>query len=65
MLKNLRLDSSPPWFLNNFFVQNLKFFKSFHMNPKLEFIKLFWTRKIANTRGFYDCTFALMNRESV
>ena len=32
--KLLRLDSSPLGFLTNFFVQNLKFSKSFHMNPK-------------------------------
>ena len=64
-LNRLRLDSSPPWFLNNFFVQNLKFSKSFHMNPKLEFTKLFWTCKMTNTWMFYNCTFILLNRESV
>ena len=55
----------PLGFLTTFFVQNLKFSKSFHMNPKLEFTKLFWTCKMTNTRRFYNCTFTLLNRESV
>ena len=64
-LKRLRLDSSPLGFLTTFFVQNLKFSKSFNTNPKLEFTMLFWTCKMINTRRFYNCTFTLPNRESV
>ena len=64
-LNRLRLDSSPPWFLITFFVQNLKFSKSFHMNPKFEFSKLFWTCKMTNTRKFYTCIYTPLNRESV
>ena len=55
----------PLGFLTTFFVQNLKFSKSFHMNPELEVIKLFWICKMTNTRRSYNCTFALLNRESV
>ena len=55
----------PLGFLTIFFVQNLKFSKSFHMNPELEVIKLFWICKMTNTRRSYNCTFALLNRESV
>lgn len=36
----LRLDSSPPLFLNNFFEQNLKFSQTFHVNPELDVTKL-------------------------
>ena len=64
-INRLRLDSSPLGFLTTFFVQNLNFSKSFHVNPKLEFTKLFWTCKMTNTRRFYNCTFTLLNRESV
>ena len=49
----------PLGFLTIFFVQNLNFSKSFHVNPKLEFTKLFWTCKMTNTRRFYNCTFTL------
>ena len=55
----------PLGFLTTFFVQNLKFSKSFHMNPELEVIKLFWICKMTNTRRSYNCTFALLNRESI
>ena len=55
----------PLGFLTTFFVQNLKFSKSFNTNPKLEFTMLFWTCKMINTRRFYNCTFTLTNRESV
>ena len=48
-INRLRLDSSPLGFLTTFFVQNLKFSKSFHMNPKLEFTQLFWICKMTNT----------------
>ena len=64
-INRLRLDSSPLGFLTIFFVQNLKFSKSFHMNPKLDFIKLVWTCKMTNTRKFYNCAFTQPNRESI
>ena len=35
------------------------------MNPELDFIKLFGTCKMTNTRRFYNITFTLLNRESV
>ena len=52
-------------FLNIFTHINLNFSKLFHVNPKLEFTKLFWTCKMTNTRRFYNCTFAVLNRERV
>ena len=55
----------PLGFLTTFFVQNLNFSKSFHVNPKLEYTMLFWICKMTNKRRFYNCTFTLLNRESV